>query len=411
MKIVSPTNQETRLDTNHTKGVTTYNYTDSKISYVPCENEFVDTYKGSNVVPDDVKYIVSHIGRLFVSGSVTDNDNVFITDMQNPFYFPVSLPIQLPPNSDKVRGMNVFDDSVIIGREEDIYCITGKTNRLNIGMDVFELKKLNTHTGFANHKAVDSVNNYMFFLGSDGVCYALAGITYNQKALSTAIISKQIDIYKAPINLSKDDILMASSIYYDGNWYLTIKDKVLIYNYDKRGWTMYNNMNATSYYIINNELIWGNKDGRTIKIADDYLDFTYPYQAYWYSKYFDMDEPITFKQFREFFLVAHTFENYKSDINVIFEIDYSDVSEDFVISNQMSIWGKAIWGDRFINRNIVASLPLVLGMRGRNLRFKFSNGYYIREEVETVDDLTTLLAKSEGLLIKVIADGDFLSLY
>lgn len=409
MKVVTPDSGYTPLDNTHVKGVTHYNYTAMTVSYEPCANEIADTYLGANVVPDDVKYIVSHGGRLFLSGAKNDDDNVFISDIQNPYYYPVTLPMQLPPNSDKIAGMSIYDDSVIIGRHDDLYVIKGNTNNSSYG-EVFMLKRLNSHTGFANNKAIDVVNNYLFFLGSDGVCYALTSTSYTEKNLVTTIISKQLDMFKSPINLTYDDVKTACSIYFDEEWYLSIKDKVLIYSYKNKAWTMYNNFNARSFYNLNNVLIWGNKDGRTVKFSDDYLDFDLPYQAYWYSKRFDMNNANNYKQFREFFLIAHVYNDIKSTINITFEIDYANVTGDVTIENKISIWGVSIWGDRFINRNIVESLPIVLGRRGRNLRFMFSNGYEIAGEVDDVSDLVDVLGKREGLLIHVVTD-DVLYLY
>ncbi len=408
MEVVSPADGHTQLDTSHVKGVTRYNYTDKTICYEPCENEFKDTYKGACKVPENIKYVVSHNGRLFLSGNNKDDDNVFISDINNPFYYPTALPMQLPPNSDKVIGLHVYDDGVVVGRSNDIYIIYGSTNNPGLGMEVFQLKKLNTHTGFANHKAVDVVNNYLFFLGSDGNAYGLITSKYDSKSLITTNISQQLDLFKEPISLSKSDINEACSIFFDDMWYLSIKDKVLIYSYNQRGWTMWTSLNARSFYKLNGELIWGNSSGRIVKHPENtYLDFGQPYQAFWYSKRFDMDEPNTFKQFRDFFMIAHVYSDKKSDINILYEIDYSDVKNRILVQQQLSTWGNSVFGDRFINRNIAETLPLTIGQRGRNLSFKFTNGYYTKGEVATVDDLNAVLGKKDGLLVKVVDTSSY----
>jgi len=407
MKIVSPASDYTPLDTTHTQGITRYNYTNSEVSYEPCQNEVTDTYLGANVIPEGIKYIISHNGRLYMSGANKDNDNVYITDVQNPYYCATALPLQLPPNSDMVVGMHIFGDSVIVGRNNDLYAISGETNNPDLGMDMFKLKRLNTHTGFANHSAIDIVNNYLFFLGHDGNVYALSSVKYDEKTLLTVNISKQLDLYKDPINLTKTDIANACSVFFKDEWYLSIKDKILIYSYKNKAWTLWNNFNATSFYILENELIWGNDVGCVCKFGTKYLDFELPYQSYWYSKYFDMDDPISFKQFREFFIVAHTFDDVKSDINLWVEIDYADVTDTYYVKSQKTVWGEAVWGDRFIDRNIVASLPLAIYKRGRVLRFKISNGYFLQTTVNTIADLSTVPNKKQGLLVKVLEDNNY----
>jgi hypothetical protein len=403
LEITSPADNHARLDTSHVQGVTNIDYTNKKIFYEPCENEFVDTYKGANVVPTNIKYIVSHNGRIYASGDTKDNDNCFISNVQNPYYFPVSLPMQLNPNSDMIVGMKVYDDCVVIGRKNDIYTIEGDTNNPTLGANVFKLRKLNTHTGFANNDAVCVAHNNLFFIGYDGNAYSMSSAKNDEKILSTTVLTKNVDITKEPINLTIPDVVTTCSIFIDDLWYVSIKDKVLVYSYNNMAWTVYKDMNARSFFNINRELVWGRPDGRIATFdKENYLDFGLPYQAYWYSKRFDMDDANSYKQFREFFVIAHTFNDYPSDINVLFEIDYDDVHSRAVIKNRISVWGKTTFGERFINRNINESMPFIIGRRGRNIRFKLSCSYYKDGEVATYGDLEHYLGKKDGLLVKVL---------
>jgi hypothetical protein len=213
LQVVSPANGHPRLDTTHVQGVLNVDYSNMKIFYEPCENEFTDTYNGANVVPTGVKYIASHNGRLFMSGADKDNDNVYITQVQNPFYFPTSLPINVPPNSDKVVGLYVYDDSVIVGRYNDLHAIIGSTNNPELGVEVFRLKRINSHTGFASNGAVSIAHNYLFFLGSDGNAYALSTTRGDDKTLVSSILNNTIDVFKEPIGITQDDLYYSSSIF------------------------------------------------------------------------------------------------------------------------------------------------------------------------------------------------------
>ena len=113
LEVVSPANGHDQLGTEHVEGVLTVDYDKYEIYYEPCKNEFEDNFKGANKVPENVQYIISHNGRVYLAGAEKDDDNVFISDINNPFYFPVSLPIQLPPNSDEIVGLAVYDNSVV----------------------------------------------------------------------------------------------------------------------------------------------------------------------------------------------------------------------------------------------------------------------------------------------------------
>jgi hypothetical protein len=418
MQIVSPAIGYTPLDTTHVEGKTVYNYTLGTVHYEPCANELSDTFKGTSVVPFQPRFIVVKDGRLFTSGSNKDNDNVNISDVNNPYYFPAVMPIQLPPNSDEVVGMHVYDGAVVVGRRRDIHVIHGVTNRTDMGLPVFELKKLNSHAGFANHYAVDTGHNYLFFLGSDGNAYLLNNVAGNQNVISSQIMTKSINIFEHPISLTKADMSDASSLFFEDNWYLTIKDKVLVYSYRHQAWTMYDSLHARSFYNFHNILIWGDKFGRTSIPSTDYLDYGTPFRAHWTSRQFDMDDANSFKQFREFFLVAHTFNDFLSNIYITFEIDYADVNSNIKIANQISVWGRSVFGDRFITRNINASVPFVIGRRGRNLRFIVSNGYYLMATVPLITGLETFINPKVGGMVfvtenstyYVYENGDWISL-
>lgn len=393
LEVITPASGYTPLGSPHITGVSRFNLVDvsnGTVTYEPCTAEVNDTYNGANVVPDGVKYLISHNGRLVVSGADKDNDNVYLTAVYNDYYFPVALPLQLPPNSDKVVGLHVYDDSVIVGRQEDIYCIKGETNNPDLGMQMFSLDKLNTHTGFANHKAVTNVNNYMFYLGGDGNVYALSSTVYDSTKILTNIISKQLELFKAPISLTYADLVKSCAVFYENEYHLTVKDETLVYSFENKAWTRYNGIDARCYHIADNVLLWSNATGRTAKHATDYLDFDMPYPAYWKSKYIDCDAAVNYKFFKELCFTSHVFDTGKSDIDITFEIDYLTINEDVELTNQVSTWGESLWGDLFINGSYITNKFVHIGRRGRNLRITINNGKYIVGTVATVNDLSTI---------------------
>lgn len=406
-QVVNPPTTYVALGTEHLKGRVIYDYEKKQVWYEPCVNELEDTFKGSNLLPEKPRYMVSHGGRMYASGSSRDNDTVFIGDMHNPYYFPVSTSMQLPPNSDRVVGMHVYDGALVIGRRHDIYAIHGQTNRPGLGVPVFSLERINSHTGWANHYAVDVAHNYLFFLGADGNAYALAGTNSGDESLASSILTKTVDLFKEPIGFEKPDLFTGRSIFADDKWYLTIKDTILVYSYRLQAWTLYKKLNARCFYEFNDVLLWGDANGRICMPSTDYLDHGVPYEAYWVSKNFDMDEANAFKQFREFFIVAYTFPEVASDIRVSFDVDYVDVRSKVSVSNQVSVFGKAKWGDRFIARNINASLPFVVGRRGRQIRFRLMNGYYPSAPVATLDGLNGYPGRKDGIIVYVQSEESY----
>lgn len=397
----------TPLPSPHIKGVTRYNYTDKVITYEPCKFEEEDTSKGKNVLPEHATFMVVHDGRIFMSGSEKDDDNVFITDADNAYYFPVTLPMQLPPNSDKVRGLIVYDDGVVIGRQRDVYTITGKTNNPQLGFELFKLRKLNTHTGFANHRCAQVAHNYLFFLGSDGNAYSLASIRNDEKLLATTILTQTVDLFRRPFKYDPLELPQAVGYFWNDEWYISLKDLVLVYSYRHRAWTVFNHMHSRSFFGKPGIFIWGTEEGKVEFFGEDFYDKGIPFRAFWTSGNFDMGEPSAHKLYREFYIVAHTYENFISDINVTFEIDFADVKDSYSIQNQIAIYGRSRWGDRYANRNIVESMPFLIGRRGRLIRFTLYNSYDPSAPVADYDELENYLGRKNGTLVYVTNESSY----
>lgn len=398
MQVVSPPTGYTPLGDEHVKGVRNIDFTNRKVWYEPCNQEVKDTFKQGNVIPEKPRFIVVREGRLYLSGSDKDDDNVFISDTGNPYYFPASLPIQLPPNSDRVSGLAVFNDAIIIGRRLDMHAIIGDTNRTDAGLPVFKLKKLNSHFGFASQRSVVNAHNYLFFLGTDSQFYVLKTVQDVNDALATQCISKTVDIHSDPINAKKDDIWYASGCFFEDCYYCAVGDKIMIYNYLHQAWTAYDQINAKSFYVLFNTLLMGDKNGKIVMPSEDFLDNGKPFKGVWRSKWFDMDDANTYKMFKDFFVVARSKKDYISNVHLKFEIDYQDTDKAYNVSTNFSIYGKSKWGDRYINREINESLPFQIFRRGRRIRITFWNGDWINGEVATFSDL----ASYEGIYNEIL---------
>lgn len=409
LEVTTPPAGFTPLGTTELTGVNVYDYTSGRCWYEPCQNEINDTYKGANVVPAKPKYVEIHGGRLFFAGSSNDDDNVFISDISNGMYFPVFLPIQLPPNSDMVTGLMTFSDSVVVGRHRDIHVIYGNTNRTSLDETLFKLKKVNTHTGFANQDAVDVANNYLFFLGFDGNAYAMSTTKTDVDLLSTQILNTKVDFTRDPIKLVSTDYSTAASVYYNDEWYLSMEDKVMVYSYRHRAWTMYmySGFSVKCFYIKDYALLYGGDNGRIM--TDDtlnYGDCSLPYRGFWKSAVLDMNDPATYKQYREFYAIAHSYTSINSSVDIGFEVDYVDLFESFDVDG-IAYWGQAKFGARFLNKAIIVSLPINIGKRGRTIRFSMSNGYVQTGEISTVTELDNYPSPAENTLLHVSSTGQY----
>lgn len=391
MRIDSAPKEYEPLSEEHTQGVTIYDYSAERLWYEPCLLEMQDPYKGANVLPENTRYVVEHQGRVYISGSELDDDNVFISDVRNPFYFPVYMPMQLPPNSDAIKGLIVYDNAVIIARERDMYYIRGNTNNINLGGELFHLTRLNTHAGVMNNRSMCIAHNYMFFVGSDGNTYALSSANDNVRVLSTQMLNQKVDFLKAPFNLTLEDFSDVATYFFDNEWYVSVKDYVFIYNYLFRSWTVYTNWQARSFFNQKGTLLIGREDGIIASESEDsYLDMGVPYLAKYATKQFDMEDALTYKFFREFFFVVAVFPDLTSRIRVTFDVDYRKTRMATDIVSNISRYGRSKYGDRYIANDIFVSTPYMVHQRGRFIRIVYENSYDLHQTVYSVDELTTI---------------------
>lgn len=388
--------EETTKDgPKHLEGITVYDYEQGKVWYEPCLLEIEDEYKGASVVPDNTTFIVNHKGRIFVSGDSKDDNNVFMSDIENPYYFPVGTPMQIPPDSDRIVKLFVYDDSVIVARNRDIYVITGMTNRLDLGLELFAIRKLNTHTGFANGTSCNLVHNNLFFMGNDGNAYSLTSTKESDRVMVTTILNRQIDFQKDPVYFTRDEIKSCVTHFFDDDWYVQIKDKTLVYSYRHMAWTVFQGLNANSFFTLNGELCWGNDDGRLVEFSKDYLDFGLPYECYWRSKYIDLDEPSYDKHFKDFFITAKLDRDYENQMYASFKIDHT-INDFYTINNPP------------LENIVFQSTPYYINRRGKNIQLSVSSGFIYKQKV--VDLPGMLFSYNDmvpGELIKIRLTGRY----
>lgn len=405
MTIVNPP-VYTPLGASFTVGVWKYNYTSNIIWYEPCQQELDDTYKGTNLLPTNPSIICMHGNRLFLDGDLINPGNIFISDILNAFYFPVGLPIQLPPNGQAITGMKVFMDSVVAGRHDDLHVIYGNTNRTTL-QDVFTLKKINAHTGFMNNNSISEAHNYLFYLGSDAVVYKMHTTQTDVNVLATSELSQKLDLFKYPIELDYDKMKNCCSVFDNDKFYLFHSTVTLVYSYKFMAWTLYKGVTVSCSIRLDNELFLGSIDNFIYISSEGYDDSGIPIVAYRSSKMFDFGYSSNYKQFKELYIIAHVFDGFLSDINIRYEIDYVDVMQISTIANQIGRWGKAKFGERFLTRNISPSLPITIGRRGRKLRIIIMSGEYIKETVPTFTDLEKILVPVYKSLYRTSDTGIF----
>lgn len=368
--------------------------------YQPCEYEMEDGYKGANMCDNFFATMIRiHKDRLFVTGNVgrkswnkpPDPNMIYISDIMNPAYFPASLPIQVPPTGDKITCMRPFNDSLIIGRKDDVYSITGNTNRSDAGT-LFTLKKINTHTGMANNYSADIVFNYLFYVGSDGNCYKLTSTSTSELLLNTQQLNLKVNFTFPPFNKTLKEIQNAHTAFdpVRGEWHMQVGNDTFIYNYRNFAWVRWKGVECIQFIPAMEKFYYIKYDG-SFNVVDDSImydvhsdmpDVKIPIQMYWASKNIDFDMPSRVKQIRDTFLISEIVGEEPSTIKIMYETDYVAVTKEHTINNEIAKWNMAMWDThRFVSKNIVRSLPIIVGRRCRNFKVFIQNGYNFQKVV------------------------------
>ena len=110
--------------------------------------------------------------------------------------------------------------------------------------------------------------------------------------------------------------------------------------------------NQTLEYIgTDSELISNSEMYVSYLSLPSYNDNGKAYKAYWESKDFDFNVSTKTKQIRTINVVGHTFKWYRSNLTFNVFMDYDKVTSDVNITNQIPLWGAAIFGvNRFIDK-------------------------------------------------------------
>lgn len=362
-----------------------------KVWYEPCQYEMEDGYKGTNMQVNNCTMIVVHKDRLYCTGNPKDPNMIYISDILNPYYFPASLPVQAPPDGDMITCMRIYNDGVVIGRENDVYVLNGNTNRDN--NEAYTFKKINTHTGIANNNSADVVHNFMFYVGSDGNAYKLRTTSTDKTIIATQQLNVKVNFKAYPISKSINEILAVHTGYdpYNGEWWIQFEDFSVIYNYQLMSWTRYTGTENTKLINFNDKFLLARSDCKITQFDETVyydVDFQYPLlklpiPCYWTSKDIDFGSPIRVKQIRDTYIVSEVFDTERCDIRVKYDIDYVTVENEHRVESEISLWNKAIWDkNRFISSNIARSLPIMVGRRGRTFRIWLGNGYVFKDYVE-----------------------------
>lgn len=231
-----------------------------------------------------------------------------------------------PGDGDKVTGLGIFSDILIIFKEFSIYQFTLEST----GSTVAEpnLLSITKAAGCVSHKSIVPVENDLYFLSREGV--RVIGNEANYfNSIRTSLLSQPIQ----PIidAMKSSELAQSCGVYFNDEYILTIPDSggnmntTIVYNRIFRGWTKWTNTDADSYLKFvdssnNVLLLFLDTDGTKVQefTPGVYSDDGQPIDSYILSKVFDFGNPDITKFFVDIGLMFRTISG-EIDIEVYTE--------------------------------------------------------------------------------------------
>lgn len=354
--------------------------------YEPCQNELEYGGLGENYFPSNPKNLTIFKSRLCTTGDYGQKNEIRMTNVNNPLYFPAALSISVNPNGNEVVDMFEFDGALIIGRDKDIYALYGNSSSLSSDQ-MFAVKKMDANIGMIGYKCGALINNYYIFLGTDGKLYKMTTPTTNVEYLMIKPITTFIDLFKKPLELSYEQMKSCNCVSYKNHIYWLIGDKVLVYSYDNMSFTYFTGWNATCLYTNGLDFFFGDEYGNRCKWNKDvYNDCGKAIKANLRTKTYTMHSPVSYKYFEQ---MCMTFGRHMSyDSNITMQV-FAD-NRRRVIREVHPVWENSLYDDAQWKINHFAALPyqktdwMMLNFRSRTISFLFEN-YNIDESFKIVD--------------------------
>lgn len=196
----------------------------------------------------------------------------------DPTYFPYDNFNIVGLTDDNITGFNKQQNSLMVIKEREVYAVDYSFDGTK---GVFNSYPVSDVFGCDAPNSIQTVNNNTVWLSSEfGVCVIQSTNVGNQR--NVFAISRNVD----PRLLLEDNLTQASSIEFDGNYWLCVNDKVYLWDYflapyydtgnpddnaERLSWWYFDGINAKDFASEVNDLYYIERDtGKTVQFYTEY---------------------------------------------------------------------------------------------------------------------------------------------
>jgi len=201
----------------------------------------------------------------------------------DPTYFPLSNYNIVGLSDENITGFAKQNNSLMVIKEREVY---GVDYTFDGTQGIFNSYPVHDSMGCDCPRSIQTINNNTVFLSSEfGVCVIQSTNVGNQRNVFP--VSRNVD----PRLLKEANIKEATSIDFDGKYWLNIDDKIYLWDYflspyydsgnpddnaSRLSWWYFDNIQAGSWTIDGDDLYYGSrKDGKTVKFINVYDNTQY----------------------------------------------------------------------------------------------------------------------------------------
>jgi hypothetical protein len=349
------------------------------------------------------KYAVTFGGdndtRVFVAG---DSTTYYYSGLLDPTYFPENQYNNAGVDNSFITGFGKQYNVLVVFKERSMYAITYD---FNSGVPRFPLALLNDSIGCDMPNTIQLIKDNLVWCNTyNGVTILNSTLLKDEKNVSP--LSENINgVNNAPGLLQESNLSQASSVDFDGHYWICVNEKVWAWNYEvspyintgnvyedqrRLAWFVFDNISANCWFYFNNELYYGHRYySRIVKmIPNVYNDFGVAINAYWASKLndfglFDWTKTILQVRFST-----------KTDVATKVTTEYlsdgggrTDPKQDFVLSFNWATARWDLWSWRIIR--FARTITKYPGIKSTTyFKVKFSNN--LIDNNLTIIDLSVL---------------------
>lgn len=295
-------------------------------------------------------------------------------EVQGGFYLDIS-----PDDGQEITGIIPLKQNLIVFKEDSCYRVS------NVGVNSYVTERIDPNVGCIAPKSICSIGNSLVFLSRDGV-YATDGYYVNY-------IGERVRKYFE--NIPKEYMKEACAVNYISNKEYrlaipytseqTTNNYALVYNYNYDAWYIFDNIKATYFVKLENDIYFSTYKGLVYKFRDfgivqDYRDDFDSISAILHTRWYDLGVPSKRKMLSN--LILHLYQlGVTSSSTISYAYDFGEDFKELTVSRLgISPWGYFPWGHSIWG--YTKSIPVKLSPNPqKNLysRFEFKNE--IKDEV------------------------------